>query len=110
VVAVFGKTATLWTSKEVHEFQELVDATTDDPCAMKPSLSKFLAKALCDRSMLSGNGQFANHTCCTMHRNVNIKIVTVWAATDDEHSNPITTIKSDVIVILRADRGILMGE
>jgi len=32
VVAVFGKAATLWTSKEGHEFQELVDATNDDPC------------------------------------------------------------------------------
>jgi len=32
VVAVFGKTATLWTSKDVHEFQELVDARNDDPC------------------------------------------------------------------------------
>jgi len=32
VVAVFGKTATLWTSTEVHEFQELIDATNDDPC------------------------------------------------------------------------------
>ena len=32
VVAVFGKTVTLWTSKEGHEFQELVDATNDDPC------------------------------------------------------------------------------
>ena len=33
VVAVFGKTATLWTSSDVHEFQVLVDATNDDPCA-----------------------------------------------------------------------------
>jgi len=32
VVAVFGKTATLWTSKNVHEFQALVDATNNDPC------------------------------------------------------------------------------
>jgi len=32
VVAVFGKTATLRTSKDVHECQELVDATNDDPC------------------------------------------------------------------------------
>ena len=32
VVAVFGKIATLWTSTEVHEFQELIDATSDDPC------------------------------------------------------------------------------
>jgi len=135
------KTATLWTSEEVHEFQELVDATNDDPCvrdkfqynergdnpenksltlyiapekdaelvlSMKPS--KSLAKALRDRSVQSGNGQFANHICCTMHRNVNIEIVTVQAAADDEHSNPITTVKPDVIVILRADRGIVMGE
>ena len=35
--------------------------------------------------------------------------MTVQAAADDEHSNPITTVKPDVIVILRADRGILMG-
>jgi len=33
VVAVFGKTATLWTSKDVHDFQELVDAKNDDSCA-----------------------------------------------------------------------------
>ena len=33
VVAVFGKTATLWTSSDVHEFQVLVDETNDDPCA-----------------------------------------------------------------------------
>ena len=32
MVAIFGKTATLWTSKEVHEFQKLIDATNDDPC------------------------------------------------------------------------------
>jgi len=42
--------------------------------------------------------------------NVNIGIVTVQAAADDEHSNPITTVKPDVITILRADRGIVMGE
>jgi len=45
-----------------------------------------------------------------MHRNVNIEIVTVQAAADDENSNPITTVKPDVIVILRADQGIVMGE
>ena len=45
-----------------------------------------------------------------MHKNVNIEIVTVQAATDDERSNPITTVKPDVVVILRADRGIVMGE
>jgi len=45
-----------------------------------------------------------------MHRNVNIKIVTVQAAVDDEHSNPTTTIKPDVSVILRADRVIVMRE
>jgi len=45
-----------------------------------------------------------------MHRNVNIEIVRVQAAADDEHLNPITTVKPDVIEILRADRGIVMGE
>jgi len=74
---------------------------------MKPS--KCVAKALRDRSMQSGNCQFANHTCCTMHRNVNIEIVTVQAAADDVNTNPITTVKPDVVVILRADRGIVMG-
>jgi len=29
---VFGKTATLWMSKDVHEFQALVDVTNNDPC------------------------------------------------------------------------------
>jgi len=60
--------------------------------------------------MQSGNGQFANHTCCTMHRNVNIEIVMVQVAADDKHSNHITIVTPDVIVILRADRGIEMGE
>ena len=32
----------------------------------------------------------------------------VQAAADNEHSNPITTVKPDVIVILRADQGIVM--
>ena len=32
VVAVFGKIATLWKSKDVHEFQALADATNNDPC------------------------------------------------------------------------------
>jgi len=36
--------------------------------------------------------------------------MTVQAAADDEPSNPVTTVKPDVIVILRADRGIVMGE
>ena len=45
-----------------------------------------------------------------MHMNVNIEIVTVHAAADDEHSNPITTVKPDVVVILHADRCIVMGE
>ena len=36
--------------------------------------------------------------------------MTVHAAVDGEHSNPITTVKPDVIVILRSDRGIVMGE
>ena len=45
-----------------------------------------------------------------MHRNVNIEILTVQAVADDEHSNPITTVKPHVIVILRADRDIVMGE
>jgi len=76
--------------------------------SMKPS--KSLAKALRDRSMQSGNGQCANHTCCTLHRNFNIEIVMVQAAADDEHSNPITTVKPDVTCILHADRGIVMGE
>jgi len=31
VGAVFGKTATLWTSKDVHEFQSLIDATNNNP-------------------------------------------------------------------------------
>jgi len=35
VIAVFGKTVTLWTSKDVHEFQALVDATNNDPCGGK---------------------------------------------------------------------------
>ena len=39
-----------------------------------------------------------------------LEILTLQAAADDEHSNPITTNKPDVIVIQRADRGILMGE
>jgi len=43
-----------------------------------------------------------------MHRNVSIEIVMVQAAADNEHSNPITTVKPDVIVILRADQGIVM--
>ena len=34
VVAVFGKIATLWKSKDVHEFQALADATNNDPCAL----------------------------------------------------------------------------
>jgi len=76
----------------------------------KSALSIKPAKVLRDRSMQSGNSQFANHTCCTMHRNVDIEIVTVQAASDDEHSNPITTVKPDVVVILRADQGIVMGE
>ena len=80
--------------------------------SMKPN--KSLAKARCDHdpSMQSGNGQIANHACCTMHRNVNMEIVTVQAAADDEHSNRITNVKPDVIVILHADsdRGIVMGE
>jgi len=150
VVAVFGKTATLWTSKDVYEFQALVDVTNNDPCgqisvsvdvtlvkfqynvrgdnpenksltlyivperdaelalSMKPS--ECLAKALRDRSLQSGNSQFAGHKYCTMHRNVNIEIVTVQAAADDEHSNSFTAVKPDVIVILRADRGIVMGK
>jgi len=45
-----------------------------------------------------------------MHRNVNIEIVTVQAVADDKHSNPITTAKPDAIVILHADRGIVMGK
>jgi len=81
---------------------------TESALSMKPS--KPFAKALRDCSMQSGNGQFTNHTCCTMHRNVNIKIVTVQTAADDEHSNRIATVAPDVIVILRADRGIEMGE
>jgi len=36
--------------------------------------------------------------------------MTVQAAAVDEHSNSITTVKPDVIVILCADRGIVMGE
>jgi len=39
-----------------------------------------------------------------------LEVLMVRAAADDEHSNPITTIKPDVIVIKRADQGILMGE
>jgi len=139
VVAVFGKTAMMWTSKETHESQELVDETNDDSCdkfqynvrgdnpgnksltlyivpekyaelVLSIKKSKSLAKALRHCSMQSGNGQFANHTCYTVHRNINIEIVTVQAAADNEYSNPITTVKLDVIVILRADRGIEMGE
>ena len=139
VVAVFGKTAMMWTSKEMHESQELVDETNDDPCdkfqynvrgdnpgnksltlyivpekyaelVLSIKKSKSLAKALRHCSMQSGNGQFANHTCYTVHRNINIEIVTVQAAADNEYSNPITTVKLDVIVILRADWGIVMGE
>ena len=84
----------------------------DAKLALSMKLSQSLAKALRDRSVQSGNGQFANHTCCTMHtvRNINIKIVTVQAAADDEHLSPITTVKLDVMVILRAIRGIVMGE
>ena len=59
-----------------------------------------IAKAQRDCSMQSGNGQFANHTCCTLHRNINIEIVTVQAAADDKNSNPIRTVKPDVIVII----------
>jgi len=82
----------------------------DAKSALSMKQSKSLAKALRDRSLQSGNGQFANHTCCTLHRNINIGILTVQAAVDDEHSNPITTVKPDVIVILRADWSIVMGE
>ena len=82
----------------------------DAELALSMKLSQSLAKALRDRSVQSGNGQISNHTCCTMHRDVNIEIVTVQAAADDEHSNPITIIKPDVIVILHINRGIVMGE
>ena len=78
--------------------------------ALSMKLSRSLAKALCDCSLQSGFGQFANHTCYTMHRNVNIEIVTVQATANDEHSNPITTVKPDVIVMLRTDRGTVMGD
>jgi len=73
-------------------------------------LSTSLAKALCNRSIQSGNGQFANHTCCTMHRNVNIEIVMVQAAAGDEHSKHFTTVNPDVILILHANWGIVMSE
>ena len=75
----------------------------DAELALSIKVSSSLTKALRDCSMQSGNGQFANHTCCTMHRDVNIEIVTVQAAADDELSNPIATFKPDVIAILHAD-------
>jgi len=45
-----------------------------------------------------------------MHTNTNIEMVTVQVVVDDEHSTTITTVKPDVIVILRADRGIVIVE
>jgi len=36
--------------------------------------------------------------------------MTVQVVVEDEHSNTITTVKPDVIVTLRADRGIVIGE
>ena len=80
----------------------------DAKLALSMKLGTSLAKALRDRSMQLRNGQFANRTCCTQERQ--LEVLMVRAAADDEHSNPITTIKPDVIVIKRADQGILMGE
>ena len=82
----------------------------DIEIVLSMKLSRSFAKALRDCATQSGNGQFASHTCCTMHRNVNIVIVTVQTAADDEHSNPIATVKPDVIMILRAGRGIVIRE
>jgi len=82
----------------------------DDKLALLVKLSKSLAEALRDCSTQSGNSQFAIHTCCTVHRNVSIEIVMVQAGADNQQSNPITTVKPDVIVIIRADWGIVMGE
>jgi len=76
----------------------------DAKLALLMKLGRSLAKALRDHSMQSRNGHFANHTCFAIHKNINIEIVTVQAAVDHEQPDPITTVKPDMIVILRADR------
>jgi len=58
-------------------------------------LSTSLAKALRDRSMQLGNKPYMLHNA----QERQLEILTLQAAADDEHSNPITTIKPDVIVI-----------
>jgi len=72
--------------------------------ALLMKLGGSLAKALRDHSVQSRNGQFANHACFAMHKSINIEIVMLQAAVNHKHSDPITTFKPDMIVILRADR------
>ena len=55
-------------------------------------------------------GNPPNHTCCKRHQNVELQFITVQAMQEDDDGNALTTVKPDVVAVLRAKREIQPGE
>jgi len=78
--------------------------------ALFMEITPSLRHSLQSRSEWKGVGQFANHTCCKRHQNVELQFITVQAMQEDDDGNALTTVKPDVAVVLRATREIQPGE
>ena len=140
IVADFGETATIWSQDDVCEFERVavqqnpieidvkkikfyVSGSNPEnqchlhvvPCedaelALSMKITPSLPHSLQSRSEWKGVGQFANHTCCKRHQDVELQFITVQAMQGDDHGKGLTTVKPDVAAVLRAKHEIQPGE
>ena len=140
IVAVFGETAAIWSQDDVCEFKRVAvkqNVSGSDggkckfyvggsnpenqchlhvvPCkdadlALSMEITPSLRHLLQSRSEWKGVGQFANHTCCKRHQNVELQFITVQTMQEEDDGNALTTVKPDVAAVLRATREIQPGQ
>jgi len=134
IAAVFRETSTIWAQDDVREFdriatqQNTINAQQFDiyasgntpenqchlriiPCedaelALIMGINPSLRHSLQSRAIWKGGGQYAKHTCCEQHQNVELQFITVQAREEDDDSNGLTLGKADVAAVLRAKREI----
>ena len=139
IAAVFGETSTVWAQDDVDEFDRIViqhntkgnaqqfefyvSGNTpgnqghfhfipreDAELALSMEINPSLRHSLQKRNVWKGEGQYAKHTCCKRHQNVELQFTTVLTRQEDDVGNGLSPDKADMAAVLRAKREIQPGE
>ena len=82
----------------------------DAELALSMEINPSLRHLLQNRSIWKGEGQYAKHTCCKRHQNVELQFTTVQTRQEDNVDNGLSPGKADMAAVLRANREIQPGE